>query len=238
MTSTSNIDRNLGDLDLNDRLIRLRMRDWLREERDRQGLHDKSLSERVGHNSSWSLGLLKSDMWRAATLQKIVRALGYRLTFNVDIDIVPVPSGVPSMMSVYENHANPERREEAARIDLCTLGARLRQARGIDETVLGRRVGQTGTQVRTFESGDKPYYMLVTAQRYFRALGGELRLVIVGDDGIPFEAPPGRWPDAADTTVRVAEGDGRVLLWNTHTPGNVVSFPETAWRMWLEQQRG
>lgn len=234
----SKVDRNLGDLHLDDRLARLRMKDWLREERDRQGLHDKALSERAGHNSSWSLGLLKSDMWRAATLQKIVRALGYRLTFNVDIDIVPVPSEVPSMMSVYENHPNLERREEASRIDLCTLGARLREARGMDVTAVGRIVGQTGSQVRTFESGDKPFYMLVTAQRYFRAIGGELKLVLAGADGVPFEAPVGRWPDSADATVRLAEGDGRVLVWNAHAPGNVVSFPETAWRMWLEQRRG
>lgn len=240
----SKIDRNLGDLHLNDRLNRLRLRDWMREEQKRQGVHDKALSERVGHNSSWSLGILRSDTWRAATLQKIVRALGYRLTFNVDIDIVPVPATSPSMMSVYANHANPERREEADRIDLCTLGARLREARGMDATEVGRIVNQTGSQVRSFESGDKPYYMLVTAQRYFRAIGGELKLVLaaqLGSDGgydVPFEAPEGRWPDTADTTVRVAEGDGRVLMWNAHTPGNVVSFPETAFRMWLEQQRG
>lgn len=234
----SKIDRNLGDLHLNDRLNRMRLLDWMREEQKRQGVHDKALSERVGHNSSWSLGVLRSDTWRAATLQKIVRALGYRLTFNVDIDIVPVPATTPSMSSVYENHANPERREEAARIDLCTLGARLREARGLDSNEVGRIVNQTGAQVRTFESGDKPFYMLVTAQRYFRAIGGELKLGLVGDDGVPFEAPVGRWPDTADTTVRIAEGDGRVLLWNAGSPGNVVSFTETAWRMWLEQQRG
>lgn len=234
----SKIDRNLGDLHLDDRLNRLRLLDWMRDEQKRQGVHDKALSARVGHNSSWSLGVLRSDTWRAATLQKVVRALGYRLTFNVDIDIVPVPATTPSMMSVYENHPNPERREEAARIDLCTLGARLREARGMDLMDVGHIVNQTGNQVRTFESGDKPYYMLVTAQRYFRALGGELRMVLIGDDGVPFEAPVGRWPDVADTTVRVAEGDGRVLLWNAGSPGIVVSFTETAWRMWLEQQRG
>lgn len=235
--ATVKIDRNMTDLHPDDRLNRRRLQDWMREERDRQGLTDKTVSERVGHNSNWCHDVLKSDTWRVSTLQKMMRALGFRLMFNVDIDIVPVPSEAPSMMSVYENHPNPERREEALRIDLGSLAGRLREARGVEPAFLGRALGQNGSQVRTFEAGDKPGFLLLTAQRHFRALGGELKLLLVGEDGVPFEAPEGRWPKGSEMTVRVAEGEGRVLLWNANVPGNVVSFPEAAWRMWLETLR-
>lgn len=237
VVKTVKINRNMDDLHLTDRLNRLRLRDWMRAQRDLQGLNDKQLADRVGHNSNWAHDVLSEDTWRVVTLQKMVRALGHRLVFNVDIDIIPVPLEVPTMASVYGDNPSMDRREEADRIDLCGLGGRLREARGLEPALLGRSLGQNGNQVRTFESGDKPGYLLLTAQRYFRALGGELKMVLVGPDGVPFEVPEGRWPEASDMTVRVTEGDGRVLLWNTHTPGSVVSFPEAAWRMFLETQR-
>lgn len=232
------INRNVDDLHTDDRLNRLRVRDWMVAERDRQGINDRILAGRVGHNSTWARGVLTTDTWRVATLQKIMRALGYKVTFNVDIDIVPALSTEPTMAEVYASSANVERQEEAMRVDLCTLGARLRTARGWSAGAVGSLIGQDAGQVATFESGDKPFYLLVSAQRYFRALGGELKIVVVPPTGDPFEAPVGRWLPSEQTTVRVVEADGRVFVWNSGTAGMVSSFDAAEWRVWLETQRG
>lgn len=231
------INRNTEDLHVNDRLNRMRLLDWMVAERDRQGINDRILAGRVGHNSTWAHGILTSDQWRVATLQKMVRALGYRLTFNVAIDVAPALSTTPTMADIYASSPLVERREEADRVDLCTLGGRLREALGWPPHALGNLIGQEGKQVITFESGDKSLYLLVSAQRYFRALGGELRMVIVPETGDPFEAPVGRWVPVEDTAVRVSEVDGRVFVWNAGTAGIVASFSAAEWLMWMETQR-
>lgn len=239
------IDRNINDLHIEDQLNRLRIQDWMIEEQKRQGILDRELAERVGHHSSWSSGIMKTSGWRVATLQKMIRALGYELTFNVKIDVDPVPIA-PSPMNPeaityaekYANSPSVSNREEALRVDLCVLGERLRIASRLTPAMLGHRLNQEGKSVTAFESGEKPYYLLVTAQRYFRALGGELKLVIIkkeenGQQRI-FEAPDGRWPSDVQNIVNVVEAKDRTMVWSSSNPDNVISFPAAAWKAWLK----
>ena len=239
------INRNMDDLHVDDQLNRLRLQDWMREEQERQGILDRELAARVGHHSSWAHGTISTSTWRAATLQKMIRALGYRLTFNVKIDVKPEPIEKtpynPEGLSNAEKYANSpkiDNREEADRVDLCDLGRRLREASKLTPAMLGHRLRQESKSVTAFESGEKPYYLLVTAQRYFRALGGELKLVIVKqeDNGQQrvFEAPEGRWPSVMGDVVNVAELPDRTMIWNSNSPHIVVSFPAAAWKAWLK----
>lgn len=236
--ATKKIDRNTSDLHVNDKLIRLRMHDWLVAERDRQGLGNRELSQRVGHHTSWAHCFLKSTMWRTATLQKIVRGLGYTLTFEVDTFgqlVIPPPNG-PQLRDVYASHPDMEQREEAARVDLGDIGRRYRVGLGWTQGKLARLLNQETKTVEAFESGATPQFLLVTAQRFFRALGGELKLVLVPADGDPFEPPSEFWDATAMAEVQVAEFDGRVLVWNANAPHVTTSFPVDAWRGWLRRQ--
>jgi hypothetical protein len=239
------INRNISDLHTDDYLNRLRMQDWLREEQKRQGISDKELSSRVGHHSSWSHGVMESNMWRVATLQKAVRALGYELKFNVKIDVKPGPiektpynpKGL-SNAEKYANSPNLSHREEADRVDLTDLGRRLREASNLTPAMLGHRLRCDGSTVTAWESGEKPFYLLVTAQRFFRALGGELKMVItkIEDNGTQriFEAPEGRWPSATEDVVNIVQLPQHTMIWNSNAPETVVSFPAAAWKAWLK----
>lgn len=237
MTATQ-INRNINDLHPEDQLNRLRLRDWMIEEQKRQGVSDKELSARVGHLSSWAHCVMKSSMWRAATLQKMVRALGYRLTFNVKVDGVAVPAAEITLADAYANNPNIDRYEEAVRRDLCDLGRRYREASKVTALDLGRRLNSEAKTVLAFESGDSPFYLLVTAQRFFRALGGELVPVMVKEEESGqqrvFPAPEGRWPSAISGLVNVIELPTQTMIWNTNAPEIVVAFPAAAWKAWLK----
>lgn len=232
------INRNIGDLDHEDLLNRLRLQDWLAAEQVRQGLSDKALAAKLGHQSSWTHGVTGSSSWRVATLQRIVHALGYRLTFNVKADNVVIPPAKIILADAYVGNPKVERYEEAVRRDLCDLGRRYREALGLAPSVVGHRLNTEGKTVTAFESGEQPYYLLVTAQRFFRALGGELRLVIVKqeDNGQQrvFEAPVGRWPSSVHNIVNVLQLPNQTLIFNSNAPEIVVSFPADAWKAWLK----
>lgn len=233
MTYT-HINRNTDDLHLGDKLVRLRLRDWMRAQQREQGINDRLLAARVGHNSSWSHGILSTTSWRMATVQKMVRALRFGLTFNVDTAGVKLPPPEGALLSdIYANNPDPDKREEAGRIDLCGLGRRYREALGLSPAQLGHRLGQEGKSVIAFETGDKPYYLLVTAQRYFRALGGMLVPVLTTIDGEPMALPEGEWVSELLDTVAVTETRDRVLVWNTAKPEAVVSFSAMAWTRWM-----
>jgi transcriptional regulator with XRE-family HTH domain len=238
MTATQ-INRNVDDLHPEDNLNRLRLRDWMLEEQKRQNLNDKEIAARVGHHSSWTHKVLSTTTWRVATVQKMLRALGYTLTFNLKIDnIVVPPSATVPLTEIYANNPDVEQREEAARRDLCDYGRRYREALGLNHQQLGKRLRCEGATVLTWETGDQPFYLLVTAQRFFRALGGELKLVItkMEDNGTQriFEAPEGRWPSTIDDLINIVQLPDRTLIWNSNKAETVVSFPADAWKAWLK----
>lgn len=207
------IIRNMDDIHPADYNNREALRRWLVAEKHRQCTNDRLVSERVGHQSSWSHGIVNGTSWRAASIQKMVRALGYRLTFNVDPgEGVILPDADPiwqATFNTYQNSENLDRREEADRIALSLLVGRLRAARGLTAREVGLRLNCEGKTVLAFEAGEKPGYLMVTAQRFFRALDAELKFVIVApaSGDIPetcFEVPP---LDLTPGTIDVAIGN-------------------------------
>ena len=237
MTATR-INRNVSDLHPEDQLIRFRFQDWLVAEQERQNIADKELAAKVGHHSSWAHGVMSSTSWRVATMQRMAYALGYQLAFNVKADNVVIPPAEIKLADAYAGNPKVERHEEAIRRDLCDLGRRYREAMNMTPAMLGHRLRAEGKTVTSFETGDKPYYLLVTAQRFFRALGGELRLVLVkqepnGQQRV-FEAPEGRWPSATQDVVNIVQLPQHTMIWNSNAPETVVSFPAAAWKAWLK----
>lgn len=219
------INRNDNDLHPEDYLNRLRLRDWLKAEMQRQGVGTRELAARVGHNSSWAHGVMQTVKWRGYNIQKMVRALGYRLIFEVDIDVEPAPTFLPSFSAMYANHPDLTQLDEAVRLDLGVLAGRLREALKLTPAAVGRRLRCEGGTVRAFEGGDRPQWLLVTAQRHIRALGGTLRLLILDPGtGEVFEAPKDTWPSTGTTDVNVVQSGDRVLVWNAKTPETVASF--------------
>lgn len=236
------ITRNMDDLHLADKMNREWLRTWMAAEQKRQALPDKMISERVGHQGSWASGLTSGTMWRASSVQKFIRGVGRELVFKVDIgwEPQPLPEGTVTLSEVYQNHPDMEQREEAARRDLCQLGARLREAAGLTTIELGKKLNIDPSSVRAFESGDKPFYLLVTAQRYFRGLGGELNFVIKDPTGqaISYVSPGDKAVAAALKEVNVSTTGGRVMIWNKENPSVAVSFSAEGWKTWLKANVG
>lgn len=234
----SKINRNLDDLHPDDRLNRLRLRDWMQEEMRVQGVGNRELAARVRKAAGWSYGITTGLNWRAASLQELVRALGYTLHLEPRVAHVIVPPRTSVALSeVYAGHRDPSQRDEAARRDLGDYARRLREVQNLTSAMLAKRLNSGGDVVRIFEEGDRPYFLLVTAQRHFRALGAELSLVLEGEDGVRFEPPVGRWDGAGVCEVNIIELEDRTLVWNSRQPETVVSFPADVWKLWLEAVR-
>jgi hypothetical protein len=240
------VNRNKDDLHVEDKLNRLRLRRFLQQRQANLSLSDRDLSHAAGHGKDWASNIWRRDSWRCATMQHIARLLGYELTFNVAIEADVAPPAGATNYEIYQNNPDLSKRDEATRIDLALLGARCREAIGITPYQLGRRLNMDGSKVVTWESGDTPYYMLVTAQRYFRALGGTLIFVLVAEDGTTVTPPAtdadnlitAHWQPAVSLEqVNIVESDDRTLVWNSAQPSNVVSFTAQAWKLWLEAAR-
>lgn len=242
------VNRNRDDIDVSDRINRIRLRRLLQQVQDVKGYSDDQLSTLAGYKEKWLSSLWARKSWRLATVQHVARTLGYRLVFNVAIDLSDVgltveDLAVEDLQSLY---TDPAKQDEAARIELTALGARIREAVGLTPPQLGKRLNMEGHKISIFESGEKPYYLLVTAQRYFRALGGELQFSLVDDEGNVLrptadedsEAIVAKTWKGTGEQVRVNIFAGHVFLWNSLTPSNVVSFPVPVWRQFVKQLGG
>lgn len=239
------INTNLTDLHPDDQAARVWLRDFLVARRDEEGLLNREIAARVGHSDGWAYNILATTSWKLETIQLLARALGYRLGFTTEwIGAELTLQGVTAREEMWETaysryirSPNPARRDEAERIDLCDWGRRCREAQGLSPTLLGYRLGMEGKSVRAWENGERPGYMLVTAQRYFRALGGQLvpTLAFIEADGeepkLATFVPPK--PRAAGTSVRIQEFEDRTVVWNADAPQTVVSFPAEEWRQWI-----
>lgn len=242
MKATS-INTNQDDLHPDDQAARVWLRDFLVSQRDERRLLNKDIAARVGHSDGWAYTIFATTTWKLETIQLMARAMGYRLGFVTEWEGAQVtPQGIPVRAEAWEQaysryikSPNPQRRDEAERVDLCDFGRRVREAQGLTANQLGYRLNMAGARVRDWETGERPGYMLVTAQRYFRALGGALLPQLhdpAGIGGPPLcFIPPKRKPVTG--IVRIQEFDDRTLVWNTEEPATVVSFPADEWRAWI-----
>lgn len=235
------VNRNRDDIDVRDRINRIRLRRLLQHVQDMKGYSDEEVSTMAGYGEKWLSSLWARKSWRLASVQHVARTLGYRLGFHVDIELpVGADLTVDDIQSLY---VEPADIDSAARIELSALGARVREALGVTPVELGKRLHMEGNKIVTWESGEKPYYLLVTAQRYFRALGGELQFHLVDNDGNKLHPEADEesetiinntWKGTGEE-VRLNAFAGHVFLWNSITPSNVVSFPVHVWQRFVAQ---
>lgn len=240
------INTNLDDLHPDDRAARVWISNNLLAARVRQGLLNRDVAARVGRTDGWAHKFFATLNWRLETAQTMARALGYRLTFTVVWPDGQLTAHVAARSEAWEaawsrftRSPNPERREEAERVDLCDFARRVREAQGLGATALGHRLNMSGFSVKAWESGERPGYLLVTAQRFFRALGGQL-VPVLGSDEIPDGLIVGPMtfasPDpATGGRVMIVENSDRTLVWNTDEPATVVSFPAATWNAWIQE---
>lgn len=236
------VNKNREDIHVDDKINRVRLIRYLRDTQDELGISDRDLSARVGHGPNWSASLYRQNSWRMATLQELVRAFGLTLHLEVNSKVPPIPAEGPTFSELYAANPNPARREEAARIDLMVLFGRLRKALDLSAAEVGRRMGVEGGKVTEWETGETPYFLVVTAQRYFRALGAELTFVLEDENGKRFAAPPtmtdtivaASWEaERCAETVKVVRSDTLVKVWNSRNPRHVATFPVEVWDAWV-----
>lgn len=233
VTHSKMIDRNLHDLHPNDTAARLVFREWTLSERRAQGITAKELAARVGHTGTWVRSFYRGTNWTIPMVQKITRALGYEIRFEVHIGGLPVAFDW-SLSTGYYAKAKAKRRDEATLLDLCTLGEQLRETRCLSTVTVARTL-RTGTDmVEKLERGDVPNVMLIKMQRYFRALGAELIINIhrPGEDE-PIDTKIQAPASATGTVVNIVEAADRTLVWHSNYPNTVISFPADEWKAWL-----
>ena len=90
--------------------------------------------------------------------------------------------------------------------DALTLG-RIRESRGMTQTMVAGALGVTQANVSRIEHQDDLY--LSTLREYVEALGGRLQIAAIFDDQTILLTPPGFQPDAGERPATVHEPDRR-----------------------------
>lgn len=181
---------NMADMDVADSAIRLGLGEAMERLRAEGGITRAALSIACGHRNNWFNGLYRTSNWRLGTLQKVFRILGYRLRWVVRGAVVPVPADEPDaafqdlMMAMGIDFL-----EEAERVELQDLLRRYREGAGVSRSEFSARVMTAPSNLKSWEEGEEPQFLVLTAQRFFRALGCELRFLLEDSGGVVREIP-------------------------------------------------
>lgn len=157
--------RTPPDLHPDDPEIRLSLRDMLVDTRRAHGMSQRDLGLRLGKAATTITLMEANPMWRISTVQHWAAALGQRLVLH--------PDCLPPDEEVYL--LRPADPESALAFDRRMFVLALRDARrwmGITQRRLGERLGISENGVAEIEKGHD--VLLVTAQRYCRAVGASL----------------------------------------------------------------
>lgn len=210
---------NNEDLHPEDTLIRVALREVMLGIFSASDLPERVISERAGHGSGWARSALTKESWKLATMMALARSLSYTMTFNVvpPRGVTPEPEDAAFAATMDMFARKPHRADEAARLRLRDLGRRIRVASGLSVTDMGRLLNMKAPRVSDWEDGDADDCLLLTAQRYFRGLGGKLVPVLVapsGDIVFPVSVSSGGSVvlPAAGKKRKAAKGTARVLL--------------------------
>lgn len=231
------------DLHPDDLANRVALRDYLYASSVGQGLSEPELSKAAGYQTGWAKGVWSQSSWRLSTVQLLVRTLGYQLDLDVStvgVRLAPQDPAIAGLRSMFR--AGTRDGDEVDRRWLADLGRRLRVGLGVERAELGHALKMSGTRVRDWEEGDGPDYLLLTAQRYFRALGRPLYPLLRLHSGtlvVPIGMRMGGsqgLSGAGANDVQVEEGPVVTRLWNRAYPSTMVEFPTAVWKQWLARQ--
>lgn len=235
------------DLSVDDLVLRHRMAAFFRAEFDRRKEREEDVSRRVGRGQNWFFSTLKNDQWRVSTVQRVARAFGHELLFEVVFparikDRFPVESLWPESRA-FAHHSDPHFRDDIRISDLLRLGARVREALGLSTAQLAQRLSVAGSKLTAWERADQTQVLLPLVQRYFRAMDAPLVIgldvpAIDGEDDepifMPFPVTRTERPVAAawlkrNELIVEDDGSGDILLWNALRPNERVRVPRSVW---------
>lgn len=181
---------NMADIDVADAAIRLGLGAAMERLRAESGMTGSALSIACGHRNNWFNGLYRTSNWRLGTLQKVFRILGYRLRWVVRGAVIPVP--LDEADAAYGDlvmSMGIDFLEEAERIELQDALRRYREGAGVSRSEFAARVMTAPSNMKSWEEGEEPQFLVLTAQRFFRALGCELRFLLEDSSGVVREIP-------------------------------------------------
>lgn len=160
------------DLHPDDRAARLALRDELIKARQAQHLTQADVARRLGVRENTIGALELGESWRMSRIQRLAWAARRRIVFRVaDLDGA-FTEGIDLFRPADAEKADVW--DQAALID-DMVSARI--AARVTQIELGRRLGIAGKVVSTIER-HKSGLLLITPQRYLRALGGRLDISV------------------------------------------------------------
>lgn len=231
-----------ADLHPDDGDARVELRRFLRTAAGRQGYTEATLSIAAGRRPGWAKSVWATSSWRLATIQHLSSVLGYQMGFHAagrygeGMELEPIRFQV--LRKAYAKGSADA--HTVQRMWLADYGRRLREARDVSPHVLAARLSMTPARLLDWEECDKDDYMLLTAQRYFRALGNPLRLMLSHEDGsathirTPYD--PTLATDGSAGAVNIREKADGTYVWHRDDPEHVIRFTPGEWRQWLDSR--
>lgn len=231
------IHTNHDDLHVADSNHREQLRITLRKLAKAKGGNLVAFSKAAGHQHGWASHALNRTTWRMASLQEVIRACGLTPHFKINyVGQLPEPSEATlSTRETYEGSpklATPANLDALSRLELIDVGRQLREQLGLEPHEVARRLTMAASKLIEWETSERDYYMMVTVQRYFRALGTPLEVQLIDPEtGQPIELlplptatsdgyaqlavgrPTTRQEEGGVNRLRKVHNDGEVLLY-------------------------
>lgn len=167
--------RLIEDLHPEDAIARDQLATRLVQARASAGLTQRELGDRLGVDFHAVYNLERGRRWLARRAQAWARGLDLRLGLRVQGLEVPDDDDALAALYAAQQPMTAEAEDRLALRELFNNLARIRRARHVSQKEMGRRMGLGPTRVSQQEA-EPDGALLLTAQRYTRALGGVLLL--------------------------------------------------------------
>jgi len=240
----TNFEIHIEDIHIDDLIARVRMKSFFRSEQKRRLEYDRDVAARVGRGGNWVHSTWRNEYSLLGTMQLMAYAFDYELRFEPkmthDVWLKVDKTQFWQISAVLAANPDVEKRNEAARMDLCVMAGQIRKAAGIEDLALAKRLNTDRSKLLDWEEGNRPNYTVTQVQRHFRMLGAPLTLSVSPlGDGPDFEFPACKeeGPLAAAWLMRndvnMVEVGGDMVIFNALRPAEVVRFPIAVWNEWV-----
>lgn len=165
----------IADLHPDDLTARLNLRAALVERRHEHGLSQARLAQTMGLSQTAIAHVEKGTNWHLLVLQRYAHAVNLR--------IIAYPDALPGVGTIHDpaadafRPADPERAHRWDQANLIGNLAAARRAVGLTQAIVAERLGATENAVGNYEH-TKAGVVLISPQRYCRAIGGALALEV------------------------------------------------------------
>lgn len=255
MTNRVKFDINTDDAHVDDLVARVRLKSFFKAEQKRRLEYDKDVAKRVNRGGNWLHSTWRNEHWLLSTMQVMARAFDLELGFEPKMPhsvwLKLDKSELWQLSQVFAANPDAEKRDEAARIDLCVLGGKIRNAMGIEDYAFAKKLNTDRSKLLDWEQGGRPHYTVTAVQRHFRLLGAPLRLHLInpaaaaaGSEEATFDLPACKEEAGRATawlltnSVNIVEDGDEVLVFNGLRDNEMVRFPAAVWHEWVTSGSG